>query len=153
MNSSLLEKLESLGIMRALKMFPQKHGAKSLAGLTGTALGGPVGGLLGHGAVSGLDALTSLLVSQQNNMQSDTGYSPYQQLESPYGQDQQQNILQKLLQGGAQGLGNMAGNYLGQTGNNALLGQDGNSIQQILEMIPEQELIKYLESRQMNRGM
>ena len=94
-------------------------------------------------------------LGQQNQM--DMGYNPMQQLEGPM-QQEPQGLGHQLLQGGAEGLGSLLGNQLGGSGLDILgqLGQgfggglsDGNSLTKLLEMIPEEELRKFLESRQM----
>lgn len=85
----------------------------------------------------------------------DMGYNPTGQLEG-YMQQEPQGLGHQLLQGGAQGLGSLLGNQLGGSGLDILgqLGQGfssqgGNSLTKLLEMIPEEEIRRFLESRQM----
>jgi hypothetical protein len=86
----------------------------------------------------------------------DMGYNPTGQLQGQM-QEEPQGLGQQLLQGGAQGLGSLLGNQLGGSGLDILgkLGQGfsgktgGNSLTKLLEMIPEEEIRRFLESRQM----
>lgn len=92
---------------------------------------------------------------QQPQMPQDLGYSPIGQLQAPEQLPQQEGILPLLLQGGAEGLGSLAGGQLGGLGLDALsgLGQQpqGNDLTKLLELIPEEELRRFLEMKQMRR--
>lgn len=148
----LLEKLEKYGIEKILKLLHAQRGIGGTAGSAiGAGLGGPVGGMIGGAAGTGLDALRSLLTPQQP-MQADTGYNPMEMMQSPYGGQMQQGMMPDFLMGGAQGLGNFAGSQLGGMSLDLLNGlggsSSGNDFTKLLEIIPEDVIRNFLESRQ-----
>lgn len=86
----------------------------------------------------------------QPQIPTDLGYSPFSRMEGP-GQQQSQGIMPFLLEGGMQSLGNLAGNQLGGMGLDLLSGLGGsssNDLTKLLEIIPEDVIRNFLESRQ-----
>lgn len=157
----LLEKLERYGIDKIMRLLAAPKGLGRSAGTAiGAGFGGPLGAMIGGTAGNSLDALRNLL-SPQQPMMADVGYNPLENMQSPLMGQMQQGPMNDFMMGGAQGLGNFAGQQLGQGGINALslLGQGdssnfggGDFLKKLLEMIPEKDIHEYLASLQQRRG-
>jgi len=157
----LLEKLQQLGIAKLKRLLPEAGAA------IGYGLGGPAGGYAGQKIGGGLESILEAgLAGGQQDQYGNLGMSP--QGIGLEGMNQP-GMMEMLAQQGAQGLGQMAGEGMG-AGLGSLAGLSGMEgmmgagqqapmgggmdinamLQDMLRKMPEEEIMKILESRRLS---